>query len=312
MKEQIINKIKESDNIAIAVHDSPDADCIGSAFALKQALKNIGKDVDVILQNKISTSYLKIIGSGYINKINLPNKFYDLLIILDCSTIDRTIDKVEKYSNYIIAIDHHIGHEPYGNLYLCEDKSSTGIILYDIIKELTSIDKYIATCLYLTIIGDTNYFKNDNVNSTTYDITSKLLSCGADINLVKNIFQKPSLSLIRLIGNTFCDVKYDKDYKICYLMVTQEHIKQSNSTYEEASQLIEYIREVENCDVAILFLQKNNIIRIKARSKNKDVSAIMKEFDGGGHKCAAGAQIYSDNPYSTINRVLNVAREYLK
>ena len=115
MKEQIINKIKESDNIAIAMHDSPDADCIGSAFALKQALKNIGKDVDVILQNKISTSYLKIIGSAYINKINLPNKFYDLLIILDCSTIDRTIDKVGKYANYIIAIDHHIGHEPYGN-----------------------------------------------------------------------------------------------------------------------------------------------------------------------------------------------------
>ncbi len=311
IEEQIISKIKESNSIAIAMHDSPDADCIGSAFAFKKALKNIGKDVDIILQNKIHESYSKIIGNENTNKTIFKNKMYDILFILDCSNIDRTVYNIEKYSGFIIVIDHHIESEPYGDIYLCKNESCTGIILYDIIKELTKIDKYISTCLYLTIVSDTNYFKNNNVNSKTHKVISELLDYGADIGLVKNRFKKPSLSLTRLIGNTLYDVKYDKEYKICYLLVNQNHIKQSNSTYEEASTLIEYIRDVEDCEIALLFLQKNNLLTIKARSKTKNVAIIMEQFNGGGHKHAAGTQIYSDNVYSTINRVLNTAKEYL-
>lgn len=309
---EIANKIKGSESILIAMHDGYDADCIGSGFALKMALSTMNKNVDIMLQNKVSPMYSKIIGSENVNRISMPNKFYDLLIIVDSSTIDRISINLNQFSKFTIVIDHHQGFDSYGDMYLCEPLSSTGMIIHKLIKELNiTIDKYIATCLYLTIVGDTNNFRNNNVNYYTHEITTDLIKSGANMKYVNNIFEKTSLSMIRLLGDVLSDIHYDKKYKICYLMVKNEHIKRTGSSYEEAAKLIEYIRNVEDCDIAFLFLQNKNGVRVKARSKTKNVNEIMKHFNGGGHIFAAGAEIYGSDPYSIINRVLLVTKEYL-
>lgn len=308
---KIMEKIGDSENILIAMHDGYDSDCIGSAFALKRILSIMHKNVDVMLQNKISNNYSKIIGSENVNKINMPNKFYDLLIVVDCSSIDRISINLNEFSNSIIVIDHHQGFKSYGDIYLFKPFSSTGMIIYELAKQFNIMDDYISTCLYLTIVGDTNYFKNNNVDEYTHEIAAELIKNNADTRVVNNIFGKSTISLMRLLGETLSDIHYDKKYKICYLMIKVEHIKRANSTYEEASQLIEYIRNVEDCDIAFLFLQNKNSIRIKARSKTKNVSKIMQKFNGGGHIYAAGAEVYGSDPYSIINRVLTVTKDYL-
>jgi phosphoesterase RecJ-like protein len=314
-KKQIINKINNNSTrtVAIAMHDSPDGDAIGSAVALEKVLLILGKKVDIILQNRVSKSYSKIIGEHRVSKIMTPpmGRKYDLLILLDCSDPNRTVDDIEQLAKFIITIDHHYGAKPFGNIYLNEEVASTGMILYDIIKDLTMINEEIATALYLTIRSDTGCFKNNNTDYHCHEIASQLLLKGADIQLINDIYETKSLTLLRLMGYTFADIHYDKKYKIVYLTVKIDQIKRAQSNYEEASLLIEYIRGTQDSDIAFLFMEGQDNIRIKSRSKDINVSEIMANYGGGGHPLAAGAMFYSEDVYRSVENVLNYTREYI-
>ena len=52
IKEEILN----SQNIVILTHEVPDGDAIGSSLAMYMGLKQIGKDVDVVIP-KYSKNY---------------------------------------------------------------------------------------------------------------------------------------------------------------------------------------------------------------------------------------------------------------
>ena len=47
--DNILEEIKKAKKIVILTHDVPDGDAIGSSLAMKLAIKNLGKDADVII-----------------------------------------------------------------------------------------------------------------------------------------------------------------------------------------------------------------------------------------------------------------------
>lgn len=103
IKEEILN----SKNIIILTHEVPDGDAIGSSLAMYIGLKQLGKDVDIVIP-KYSKIYSFL---PCINKIKAEGKIenYDLAIALDCGDIKR----LNGFSNYFenanckISIDHH-------------------------------------------------------------------------------------------------------------------------------------------------------------------------------------------------------------
>lgn len=314
-RKQIIQKLssKNVKSIAIAMHNSPDGDCIGSAVALEKSLLKIGKKVDIILHSRINSCYAPIIGKERVGKLFIPpqNKVYDVLILVDCAEPSRTVEDIEKRAKFIITIDHHYGMKPYGNIYLYEHAASTGMIIHKIVKMLAPIDEQIANALYLTIRSDTCSFKNNNTDVKAHETAGELLFSGANLQLINEIYETRSLSMVRLMGYTLADVMYDRQYKIVHLIVRIDQIKKAQSTFEEASQLIDYIRGIEGAEIAFLFLEGNDNVRIKARSKNTNVSEIMAEFNGGGHPTASGAMLYSDDVYSVADAVVTRTKRYI-
>lgn len=272
----------------------------------------LNKNVDIILQNRVSSCYSNIIGENRVNKIFIPpqGRIYDLVILVDCSDPNRTIDNIRKMAKFVICIDHHYGARPFGNLYYYEKAASTGIIIYNIIKRLVPITEDIANALYLTIRSDTGSFKNNNTDFRAHEVAAELIFKGANINLVNEIYENKSLSLIKLLGNTLANTYFDPQYKIAYLTVSQEQIKLSNSNYEEATMLIDYIRGINDSDITFLFIESHDGIKIKARSKYTNVSEILSYFNGGGHLTAAGAVIYNDI-YSAVELILCYTKEYI-
>ena len=47
--DNIIEEIKAAESIVLLTHENPDGDAVGSALAMFIALKQIGKNVDVII-----------------------------------------------------------------------------------------------------------------------------------------------------------------------------------------------------------------------------------------------------------------------
>ena len=315
IRRKIINKIQNKyvKTVALVMHNSPDGDAIGSAVAFERVLLKLGKKVDIIIQNKISPGYSKIIGANRTNKIILPQpgKMYDLLILLDCAEPDRTSVNIKQISKFIITIDHHYDVKPFGDIYLYEHSASTGMIVYKLIKMLIPIDSIIASAIYLTIRSDTCSFKNTNTDSKAHEIAGELLLYGADLRLINDIYDNKSISFLKLMGYTFTNIVYDRQYKIIYLIVKIDQIKKAQSTCEEASMLIDSLRGVEDVEVAFLFLEGHDNVRIKARSKIINVSEIMAHFNGGGHPNASGAIVYSDDIHSIAESVVYRTREYI-
>jgi len=313
---QIINKINDKNvrNIAIVSHTSPDGDSVASSQALMLTLQKLGKKVDIICHNPIPQGYGKLIGENNINKIIIPSrqKFYDLVFLLDCSEYSRTINNVDKMGKCLIVIDHHYGMRPIGNIYLYEKACSTGAILYKIIRRLVPITEEIATCLYLTIRSDTGSFKNNNTDVRSHEIAADLLSRGANIQLINEIYETRSMSFLKLLGRVLKSVKYDNKYKYIYVAITVEDVQESKSNYEEASMLIDYIRNIEDVDISFLFIEGYNNIRIKARSKRTDVNEILLNFNGGGHANAAGALVYSSDLHRVIDNIINYTEEHIQ
>ena len=313
----IINVILNSNSILLMTHNSPDGDGIGCLIALENILKQLNKEIFVVIQNKISKNYINIIGKERVNKIFLPNKKYDLIIILDCSDINRIYEKALYLAEKSIVIDHHIdsNNNTFNYIYK-EIVCSTGIIIYKLIKELeTKINKrlftsFIATCLFLTIRSDTSNFQNNNTDALTFEISGALLKLGANIELVNKIFENRNFSLLKLMSNCFHRICIDYNYKLLYLIVKREDIIKSNSSYEEASSLINYIKNINEIDTYILFIEDNDNIKVRARSNTINVSNILNKFNGGGHKYAAGALIYGDNIYNISNKVINEIKNY--
>jgi phosphoesterase RecJ-like protein len=315
VRKQVISKILDNRNrnIGIVMHNSPDGDCIGSAVALENCLLKLNKHVDLIIQNRIPIEYSKIIGENRVNKIFIPqNKYYDVVFLVDCADPERTIDNVSNMARCLITIDHHYGVKPFGDIYLYEHEAATGIIIYKIIKSLSPIDADIANALYLTIRSDTNSFKNNNTDSKAHEIASELLFKGANLQLINDIYDNKTLSLLRLMGYSFANIYYDRQYKIVYLIIRMDQIKKAQSNYEEASMLIDYIRGINDVEIAFLFLESSDDnVRIKARSKSVNVSEIMSQFDGGGHPTAAGTMIYCDDIYKVVENVILCAKKYI-
>ena len=47
--DNIKEEIEKAKTVVILTHESPDGDAIGSSLAMYQALKQLGKDVDVVI-----------------------------------------------------------------------------------------------------------------------------------------------------------------------------------------------------------------------------------------------------------------------
>lgn len=47
--DSIVEEIKKAESIVVLTHETPDGDAIGSSLAMYNALKQIGKNVDVII-----------------------------------------------------------------------------------------------------------------------------------------------------------------------------------------------------------------------------------------------------------------------
>ena len=309
IRKDIIKLIKSKfvKNIAIVMHNSPDGDCIGSAVALEEALKRNGKRVDIIINNKIPKKFAPIIGHNRVERFMFPyeEKHYDLAFILDVADFNRTYYDIKYRSSKFVIIDHHLNENVSKvDYYLNENDSSTGITVYKLIKQLSPITETIATAIYLTIRDDTGNFKNSNTTSQAMAFASELLLHNANIQVVNSIYDYKTLSYIKLLGNVLKNVKIDSKNKIAHLIISKSDITESGSTAKEAGLVIDLLKIIENIDVALLFVETNNDVTVKARSKEFNVNEIITEFGGGGHRCSSACILPSDDIYLTKERVL--------
>ena len=316
INNQAINKLKSAEKIAIFIHINPDGDCLGSASALKQALVSLNKQVDIFCDSPVAEQYKFI---KYINEINNKTTLsYDLLVSVDCSDAKRMGEYSKMFVEHenTLEIDHHQTNEQYANVNVVEDVSSTCFIIYHYIKALeVKIDADIATALYSGIATDTGCFQHSNVTSLDHIVCAELIDCGIDLYYVNSqLFKYCTLSRFELFKTALASAKFFFEGKLGIMSITRVDLKRTKAQLSDTTGIVNSITNVNGVEIGVMiYEEKPGLFKCSFRSSgNVDVSALAnKNFGGGGHKFAAGCNIFG-SLNTVINKVVEACKSELE
>ncbi len=286
--------LKAAKKLVIVSHVSPDGDTLGSSLALMHALRMLGKEVIMNVDDDISTVYSFLPGiAEYCRFTPDESVDADLLVIIDASSADRAGNAMAVVkSPAVLNIDHHKTNTRFADyLYLDSDAAATAEIIYSLLLEMgIKLTRDIATCIYEGIYTDTGSFKYSNTTSNTLKTAADLLNYGVNPSLISDNMELKSRSQVEMLRKVLETLTFLKNGKIAYIEIPPELYDHN----VETDTFISYPRYVEGVEIALLFKQvEANLTRVSFRSKEIDVAKIALSFGGGGHKKAAGCSIYA-------------------
>jgi phosphoesterase RecJ-like protein len=316
MTEEILGAIKkcldESKNVVVASHVRPDGDAIGSLIGIGLALINAGKTVQMVLVDGVPSSYRHLEGSELI--VKEPAAQYDTFITVDCADFRRVGKAFESFGKPHINIDHHKTNEQFGQLNLIEpDEVATAAILANHLPAWGyEITKPIADALLTGIITDTLGFRTSNTNPSALRLCAMLMETGSNMaDLYMRSLVHKSFPAARYWGAGLSSLEQRDG--IVWGTLTLEDRKRSGYGGNDDADLINMISAINGNKVGMVFVEQSDKhvkISWRALEEGIDVSPIAKQFGGGGHAAAAGADI-PGSLEEIQPRVLEVTRERL-
>lgn len=290
--DNILREINKAESIVILTHENPDGDAIGTGLALYHALKQHGKNPDIVIP-EYSRIFEFLPGTKEIKKESDIEK-YDLAISVDCSTI-KMLNGFAKYfenAKMRISIDHHSVNTMFGDInFVNPDAPACSQIMLVILEHLNiEISKDIGTCILTGIITDTGGFKYSGVTAETFEFVALLLNKGINVSKIyRRVLQiktKPNFELHRIANNR---LEFFEDGKIAYTYITEEDERKVNAENGDHEGIAENGRDVEGVEVSIFIRQTEKGCKVSMRSNEYvNVSDVCLMFGGGGHQRAAG------------------------
>ena len=289
MIENILQKIKDANSIIIIGHTSPDGDCLGCQFGLKEIIKdNFNKEcVYAVGEESESLKFM-----GKIDQIGDDFFSKSLVVLVDVANEERIGDKRYSKAIDVVKIDHHPYSDNTGSVVYVDTtvSSASEIIARIAIENNLHINEKAANSLLTGIITDSGGFRFSGVTDKTFMIASKLLACGADpVNINKEI-SMVTFNELSIKGYVIDNMKKTNDgFVYCY--ISKATRDKYNVTYEEASNAVTTLGNIVGCPVWALFLQVNGELRIRLRSNGPVINMLAKQYGGGGHPLASGCHL---------------------
>jgi len=281
--------------IALTAHVSPDGDAIGSALGLARVLTGFGKEVtifvdDIIKGFKFCPDLSSIKTEKDLDDITDPLNF-DLLCVLDCSTLERIGRVAEKVcASKVLNIDHHVSNGGFTEYaYIDATAAATAEIITELIQVMQwPLDERTANYLYLGLSTDCGSFSYSNTTGRTMRCGAVLVEAGAkpnEINEAMDVMTKPTMAELLITLPTLTYVFKDQ---VAYMYIDNAHYDKEAST----DYFVNYCRNIEGVRIALVFKEvEPNVVRVSMRSTGPDLAEIATSFGGGGHHRAAGCTI---------------------
>ena len=297
-KEQILafgDLISRADRILIISHIRPDGDAVGSLIGLGLILEELGKEVNLVLEDGVPKVFHHLTGFDHV--IREVSGVYDLIIVVDSSDIDRIGSVLDEYGEPDVNIDHHPTNTQFAKLNLVRDDAvATAEIIFDLARTLSlPIPLPAAEALLTGLLTDSLGFRTSNSSPRTLRIAAELQEMGANLQyLYQKAMLEKSIEAVRYWGLGLSRIQ--KEDRLVWTSLSLEDRKTADYPGRDDADLINVLSRIRDTDICLVFVeQTDGTVKISWRSQpGFDVSAIAAQFGGGGHKPAAGAEIQGD------------------
>lgn len=311
LDDTIRQQFAAAQNLVIVGHIRPDGDAVGSMLGLAHALRASGKIVTCVLQDGVPDKYAFLPGAADV-WTSVPS-VYDYLIVVDSSDMMRTGKVLDGLSAPDLVIDHHNTHDDFGKLeYVLPEVEATALLLVERLPLWgLTITKDVATCLLAGLLSDTIGFRTANTQPAALRAAADLMENGADFHDVylKTLSDK-TLAEARYWGQGLS--KIQQNGAVLWSTLTLNDRIISSYQGNDDADLINILSAIKGPLMTILFVEQEGGVKISWRSvEGVDVSKLAREFGGGGHKAAAGADV-EVNLQSIQENVIISSERYLK
>lgn len=297
----LLNLINESNQIFIMGHKNPDIDCLGAAVGIFRAIKYLGKDSYIVMEDinsslnpmfeKIKT--LEDYDNAFIDSIASCNTIDEdsLLILVDVHNKSYVCNMdLVKLAKRIVIIDHHRKASDFidGALlsFIEPYASSTCELVTEMLQymvENPKLNPIEAEALLAGICIDTKdfYFKT---GVRTFEAAAFLKKFGADTVAIKRMFSDNF--------NTYIDrseiIKSAEIEDGIAIAICPANIQDVVLVAQAADELL----NITGIQASFVFVKIGDEIVISGRSFGEvNVQRILESLGGGGHMTIAGARL---------------------
>ncbi len=323
--EELCDRLCENKRTLIIYHARPDADAIGSAFALRELLYDMGIHAICACDDEVPARLTfmtdDVQGSVVLDEDMLLG--HERVISVDSASpqqLGMLFNKLHK--DIDIMIDHHAEGKVYADNYVRPEAAATAEIIFDIAKYLLEkgriarISERVYGCIYTAISSDTGCFKYSNVTPATHTYAAELVATGidtADIN--HRLFESKTLKQLKAEGEAARRLVSYEGGRVAAVTFPYSSKFALGLSDENLETIIDIPRSLAGVEVAFAVRQpkEERIFRVSMRSNcNFDVSAVCAKFGGGGHARAAGCSIEAGGIHEAEEAILEAVRELMK
>ena len=285
-------RLRQMNNVLLLTHVRPDGDTIGSAAALCQALRDMGKTAYLLYNPEITDTYAPYAKPYWASEGFVPEH----IVSADIAALNLLPDNAAAYASRVeLTIDHHGSQEFFAaETCLDADAAACGEIIYRVIRELTAVTPAIALLLYVAISTDTGCFVYANTTADTHRIAAELLETGIDVGPVnKVLFRTKSKTRLAMEARMVADMElYDGDRVVVMSipLSLQQELHATEADIEELSSLAALV-EGTDCGITLRELKPGRVKLSLRTGPRVDACAVCQRLGGGGHTAAAGATV---------------------
>lgn len=316
----ILERIKESNNILLSLHQSPDMDSISSNLLMTHFLDKINKKYTLISPDKIPVRFKKpykldkVIENIDMNTFDFSR--FDLFIALDVNQ-PRRFGLIDKILPEVINIDHHYTKNEFEGLKINDSTyCSTAEVMFYLLEDFEyKINQKEANLALIGIITDTESFSY-GASSRVFVTVSKLLDLGGDYDKVDElIYRNNDIDQIKYWAEALKRIKIDVKYRFAYTSLDIKTVNKYPNVLQGTRTVADkFMRTIKDTDFGMIMTETEEgylKISVRSRSSTFGVPELLTALNGGGHFGGGGGRI--DLPYKeAIKEALRIARNFAK
>ncbi|AIF43214.1 bifunctional oligoribonuclease/PAP phosphatase NrnA [Virgibacillus sp. SK37] len=304
---QILDDIKAFDTIIIHRHVRPDPDALGSQGALRELIKENFPEKKVYVVGEEDPSLTFLIRMDTID----DEVYHDALVIVcDTANAARICDQRYDLGKKLIKIDHHPNVDEYGDLrWVDTHASSTSEMIYEFYLQLQDqlkMNVETARLIYAGIVGDTGRFLFPSTTTKTFHYAAELVAYDFDRTALYDGIYSMKESIARMRGYILTNYTLSPE-GMSTVKLTRDKLNEFGVSPVDTGQLVGVLGEVEGIKAWVFFIEEEDLIRVRFRSKGPIVNDIAAKYNGGGHPMAAGASVQTWEEAEKVIEDLHIA-----
>lgn len=320
---EVTERLLRAKRVMTVCHENPDADALGSSLGLALALENLGARVDAVCADPVPDMYDFM---PQIHRFRLapePDLDPDLIVVHDCGDLERIGGVLHQQAELfervpIVNIDHHVSNPGFGVTAWVDAESAATceqvtLLLPWLGLGFDAVGGDIAQNLTAGLVFDTANFAHSNTTPRTLRVASELVAAGADLPMIaRRIYRTKPNEQLRLFGRVLARLESSVDGLMAWSVVNDEDYRVAGASAQMSEGLIDLLAQSASAEVAILFKDLGDAVRVSVRTRDGGVDAtqLTGAFGGGGHARAAGATV--EQPLAEAQPlVLGLARRLL-